>query len=298
MSISFARAATLAALLALSAAAAAQDAGTAQSVNALPGGDARSYGYGGARQYEPGRVLDLTAPGLSRGTVASAAPTPPPAPAARPLPPGRSGDTERGMASWYGAQFAGRPTASGEVFDQANWTAAHRTLPLGSLVRVVNLDNNREILVRVTDRGPFAHGRVIDLSESAANVLGYRERGVAPVELHYMSGPSARRPGGLIAGARSAPGPAPEPAPVLAAARDDSVPAAVVVQIGAYSEIDNARRAQASAAGAGRFEIEAADTSRGRLYRVRSAFPSADAAEAACRDLADLGFHGAMILAN
>jgi len=89
--------------------------------------------------------------------------------------------TEEGVASWYGDAFKGRPTASGEAFDPTALTAAHRTLPFGSCVLVQSVDASREVKVRINDRGPFVAGRVIDLSQRAAQVLGIE--GVAPVRL-------------------------------------------------------------------------------------------------------------------
>ena len=86
-----------------------------------------------------------------------------------------------GLASWYGPGFHGRRTASGETFDSNDLTAAHRTLPFGTRIRVVNESNGREVVVRINDRGPFAHGRVIDLSRAAARTIGVS--GVAKVTL-------------------------------------------------------------------------------------------------------------------
>lgn len=77
-----------------------------------------------------------------------------------------------GIASWYGPGFHGHKTASGERFNQYAMTAAHRTLPLGSFVRVTNLRNHESIIVKINDRGPFSHGRIIDLSKGAAKALG------------------------------------------------------------------------------------------------------------------------------
>lgn len=88
-----------------------------------------------------------------------------------------------GMASWYGPGFHGNMSASGERFDQNALTAAHRTLPFGTIVQVTNLDNGRTVSVRINDRGPFSGGRVIDLSAGAARVLGLMDSGVAPVRL-------------------------------------------------------------------------------------------------------------------
>jgi rare lipoprotein A len=94
--------------------------------------------------------------------------------------------SERGLASWYGAKFHGRPTASGEVYDMFAMTAAHRTLPIPSYARVRNPANGREVIVRINDRGPFVDGRVVDLSYTAALRLGVLG-GVAPVELQRLT---------------------------------------------------------------------------------------------------------------
>jgi rare lipoprotein A len=92
-----------------------------------------------------------------------------------------------GMASWYGPGFDGNYSASGEVFNANDLTAAHPDLPFGTLVRVVNLDNGQSVVVRINDRGPYAHGRVIDISTAAANVIGLIASGVAPVRLEVLS---------------------------------------------------------------------------------------------------------------
>jgi rare lipoprotein A len=93
---------------------------------------------------------------------------------------------EEGIASWYGPGFHGRMTASGEEFDTSEMTCAHRTLPMPSLVRVENLDNGREAIVRVNDRGPFAKSRIIDLSSAAADRLGVKSTGTARVRVTYL----------------------------------------------------------------------------------------------------------------
>ena len=98
---------------------------------------------------------------------------------------------EVGMASWYGPGFDGRPTATGERFDQNALTAAHKTLPLPGLVEVTNLDNGRTVVLRLNDRGPFVDGRIIDLSRGAANELGLLQRGVGRVRVRYL-GPAPR----------------------------------------------------------------------------------------------------------
>jgi rare lipoprotein A len=91
-----------------------------------------------------------------------------------------------GHASWYGEEFAWRPTASGERYDPSKLTGAHRTLPLGSRVRVTNLLNGRSVMVTINDRGPYAGRREIDLSYGAARVLGMVRRGVARVRIELV----------------------------------------------------------------------------------------------------------------
>lgn len=90
---------------------------------------------------------------------------------------------ETGYASWYGPGFHGKLTANGEIFDTYALTAAHKTLPLGSIVKVKSLENNREITVRINDRGPFAKNRIIDLSQAAASALDFIKQGTAKVQI-------------------------------------------------------------------------------------------------------------------
>ncbi|WP_232509877.1 septal ring lytic transglycosylase RlpA family protein [cyanobacterium endosymbiont of Epithemia turgida] len=92
----------------------------------------------------------------------------------------------KGMASWYGPGFHGRLTANGERYNQNGLTAAHKNLPFGTRVRVTNLNNGRSITVRINDRGPYAHGRIIDLSRGAARVIGLMGSGIAPVQIEIL----------------------------------------------------------------------------------------------------------------
>ncbi|MGB0554678.1 MAG: septal ring lytic transglycosylase RlpA family protein [Alphaproteobacteria bacterium] len=94
---------------------------------------------------------------------------------------------ETGIASWYGPNFHRKKTANGEIFDMNGVSAAHRTLPMPSLVRVTNLKSGRAINVRINDRGPFAHGRIIDLSRRAAQLLGFEHAGTAPVRVEILA---------------------------------------------------------------------------------------------------------------
>jgi len=102
------------------------------------------------------------------------------------VPKDDPGYVATGTASWYGADFHGRLTANGEIFSANSITGAHPTLPLPSYVRVTNLDNGRSLLVRINDRGPYMHGRVVDLSARAADMLGYMNRGMADVQVQYV----------------------------------------------------------------------------------------------------------------
>lgn len=95
-----------------------------------------------------------------------------------------------GKASWYGRIFQHKKTASGEPYDMHDFTAAHRTLPLGSWVKVTNLTNAKSVMVRINDRGPVTRGRILDLSYGAATILGLRDTGVAKVRLDLIETPT------------------------------------------------------------------------------------------------------------
>ncbi len=97
------------------------------------------------------------------------------------------GQAEEGMASWYGKEEQGGPTASGERFDMHAFTAAHRKLPLGTQVRVTNLANGRQVAVRINDRGPYGKGRIIDLSYAAASALDFIDRGFTRVKIEVLA---------------------------------------------------------------------------------------------------------------
>lgn len=125
------------------------------------------------------------------GCAGGPRPIPPETPDAAP----RIGYEERGIASWYGPGFDGRRTANGEIYDMEAMTAAHRRLAFGSVVEVRNLDNGRKTQVRINDRGPFIHGRIIDLSKAAAREIGMLGPGTAHVRIRVIewSGGAPRR---------------------------------------------------------------------------------------------------------
>jgi len=136
---------------------------------------------------------------------------------------------ERGVASWYGEKFHGHKTSNGEVFDMFLASAAHKSLPIPSFLRVTNLDNNRSIVVRVNDRGPFHGDRVIDLSYAAAVKLGYADRGTARVQLESIVASGASRDRGVATTSTQN-----ETLRVISTASK-------YLQIGAFSELSTAR---------------------------------------------------------
>jgi rare lipoprotein A len=145
--------------------------------------------------------------------------------------PTSSGFQERGVASWYGEQFHGKPTSGREPYDMYSMTAAHKTLPLPTYVRVRNLRNNKSVIVRVNDRGPFVHNRIIDLSYAAALKLDMVADGTSLVEISAISfdAPPGDRP------VRATRAPANPPAATATQARS-------FVQVGAFGSRENADR--------------------------------------------------------
>jgi rare lipoprotein A len=128
-------------------------------------------------------VLMLLAAGCARRSAARL-----------PSPPARIGSTETGLASWYGVPYDGRPTASGEIFDMEKLTAAHRALPFETWVEITNLSNGKQVDVRITDRGPFVRGRIIDLSMAAARQIDMVRAGIARVRLKVIDPPETATP--------------------------------------------------------------------------------------------------------
>ena len=149
-----------------------------------------------------------------------------------------SGYRERGIASWYGKKFHGRRTSSGEAYDMYAMTAAHKTLPLPSYVHVRNLQNNRAVVVRVNDRGPFLHNRLIDLSYAAAARLGILGTGTGVVEVGAVS---PDEPSTQVV--KTYPLQIIPPAAAAEEISDSPAPAAgprLYLQVGAFSQWDNA----------------------------------------------------------
>lgn len=207
---------------------------------------------------------------------------------------------ETGMASWYGDQFHGRPTATGERFDMNALTAAHKTLPLPGLVEVTNLANGRRVVVRVNDRGPFVDGRIIDLSRGAADALDLRRAGVGEVRVRYLGrAPRLGGEGPVQYAQATSPAPpdnssAPVPyfavAPASPPTPDASPPApaptGVWVQAGTWPDARQARRAADHLGGGARV-----DEARPGQFRVLvGPWPDAGAAERSRRAVMSRGY--------
>jgi len=125
----------------------------------------------------------------SPGAAVRVSPPPPVARTVRPTPPACMRDRtflQEGTASWYGRPYHGRRTASGQIYNMHNFTAAHRSLPFGSRIRVTNMRNGRSVLLTVNDRGPFVRGRIVDVSYRAARALNFVRAGLVPVRLERI----------------------------------------------------------------------------------------------------------------
>ncbi len=219
---------------------------------------------------------------------------------------------ETGIASWYGPNFHGRPTANGEVFDQHTMTAAHTTLPIPSIAEVTNLENGRSVIVRINDRGPFVDNRLIDLSRAAATELDYIGAGLAHVRVRYL-GPAHENgePPERVYQANAAPTPATRPQPTQVAAAQPATieptpawpPASASggqfsLQVGAFSDRGNAQEFARRLDGAGDVRIENGASLGGQVWRVFvGRWTDRNAAHAARGTLADWGVYDARIVA-
>lgn len=185
--------------------------------------------------------------------------------------------TQKGIASWYGKKFHGKLTASGEVYNMYAMTAAHKRLPLGTIVKVRNLDNDREIKVTINDRGPFVRGRIIDLSYTAAKRIGIVETGTARVRIKTLG-----RDEKYVHYIR---------------VDESGTGRNFTVQLGAFTDRDNAERLKA-AIGLERSDayiMKVAITGR-TFYRVRvGKFSSKEKAIKAAKNLAYEGFEAVVM---
>ncbi|MDJ0926826.1 MAG: septal ring lytic transglycosylase RlpA family protein [Gammaproteobacteria bacterium] len=190
-----------------------------------------------------------------------------------------AGYRERGVASWYGKKFHGKPTSSGEPYNMHAMTAAHKTLPLPTRVRVTNLSNGRSVIVMVNDRGPFVHNRVIDMSYAAATRLDMIRDGTALVEveaLPYGASQAAAKPAVAISEPAPTPADTTSPAAVATAASQPATRPAtpartLYLQVGAFGEQANAYqlKERLEAGGVANVVIHYDGAEQPSLYRVR-----------------------------
>ncbi len=203
------------------------------------------------------------------------------------------GAVERGLASWYGKEFDGLPTASGETFRPEKVSAAHRTLPLGTLVDVTNEKNGKRVRVKVNDRGPFVAGRIVDLSKAAAAEIGSVGDGVVPVTLRVVTlGDNSR------IRARADEPPTPTPANTTTKGEPAAAPARPAttgwaVQAGAFGSEENADRLRDRLAA--RYPAPWVEDYKG-LKRVKfGPYASREEAEAARDSLGEMGLAGILV---
>jgi peptidoglycan lytic transglycosylase len=202
-------------------------------------------------------------------SIPSGIPAPPsPRPSTRPSPRPRAPappivQGEEGIASWYGPGFNGKSTSSGEIYNMYAMTAAHKTLPFGTMVRVHDLENGQSVTVRINDRGPFVQGRIIDLSYAAAQAMGMNGTALVRLELLNSNTVEAEAPPGIFA-----------------------------VQVGAFTVRENAERLRGAILK--QFQpvtIQNFDSGRGIFYRVRVGSVNTEAqAEALAQQLRQAGF--------
>jgi rare lipoprotein A len=242
------------------------------------------------------------------------------------IPSEKFNHSEQGISSWYGPGFHGKRTANGEIFNKYDLTAAHRTLQMPSLVRVTNLENGRSIVLRVNDRGPFARGRVLDVSERAAELLGYKNKGTAKIRVDVMEEESrilseAARQGLDTRGAEIAynrDGKLPisltsrgyiqtaamgSDVAKLQTVRVHNVPVAptnIFVQLGAFSNPQNAQALQAKLATKySNVLIKNVTAANGTFYRVRvGPLMNVPTADQTLKSVVDLGYQTAMIVVD
>jgi len=192
------------------------------------------------------------------------------------------------MASWYGNPFHGRRTANGERYDMHQLTAAHKTLPFGTVVEVHNLDNGRRVRVRINDRGPFVRGRIIDLSQAAARKLDMIGPGTAHVELLLVRDGGVRQ--AAVADRTEAPDPAPPP---TTQPPPETSTGPWTVQIGAFQEPDRAQTLRDLLA---RHYPEARVRTEGTWHRVQvGEFKKRRQAEKLQKELTHLGWEAVVV---
>lgn len=180
------------------------------------------------------------------------------------------GYQERGYASWYGTKFHGRKTANGEVYDMWGMTAAHKTLPIPSYVRVTNVANGKSVVVRVNDRGPFHSQRVIDLSYGAALKLGFADQGVTQVDVLDVTPVHNQSTSNATVSSPAVTVPAtPSEVVTLSSASPSALVTGEYYQVGAFQQQDNANKLQRKLSGVLNAQVQVLPNANGTWHRVR-----------------------------
>ena len=206
--------------------------------------------------------------------------------------------SEVGMASWYGDDFHAKKTANGEKYDMNTLTAAHRTLPLPSIVKVTNLENGRSLVVRVNDRGPYVKERIIDLSKRAASLLGYQTKGTAKVKVEIMEKDSKALKAAML-GQEYSTG-------VIQTAATPKVPSDLdkqfsfndyFIQVGSFKEKSLADNFENKLKNFGHTDVATAEINGTNYYRVQlGPIPTKDIAEEKLSEIQSNGYHDARII--
>lgn len=201
---------------------------------------------------------------------------------------------EVGIASWYGSEFHDRLTANGEIFDKNKVSAAHRTLPMPSIVRVTNLENGKTMLLRVNDRGPFAHDRILDLSEKAAKLLGVYKKGTARVKVQFDKKTTA-----MLFDKEGTIKPPSEEKTHQAERIEYPVESGYFIQVGAFGVYGNAQNVANQLKNISSIRIEKVEFPDIVLHRVRVG-PFADVKKAGntLKEIKKLGFKNAIIVSG
>lgn len=203
--------------------------------------------------------------------------------------------SEVGVASWYGEAFHAKKTANGERYNMNTLTAAHRTLPLPSIVRVTNLENGRSLVLRVNDRGPYAKERIIDISKRGAQLLGYQTKGTTKVRVEILEKESKALKAAML-GQKST-SEAPIPVMKTSSSEHNSTNTVLYVQAGSFTKKDLADSMCSRLSGFGHSRVTKANVGGADFYRVRiGPFSYEEEAEVTLNKLRNYGVFDAKII--
>ena len=205
--------------------------------------------------------------------------------------------SEVGMASWYGEDFHAKKTANGETYDMNTLTAAHRTLPLPSIVKVTNLENGRSLVLRVNDRGPYAKERIIDISKRGAQLLGYQTKGITKVRVEIMEEESKALKAALLG--QKVSNVSKIPVMKTSSSDENSSNTVYYVQAGSFSQKDLADSLHSRLSQFGKGEVKDVYVNGSTFYRVRiGPFSSKEDADIVLNKVRNYGLYDARVVKN